>query len=98
VIEPGEIRSCPDLHQLVAIEVYEMKTLGPKLGMESALDQYEVRVSLMARPLANDDTLRPELEKRLGGGTNENGVRVHRDACDELDEIRIQQHGFPVKL
>jgi len=90
VIEPGEISPCLDLYQFVAIEVYEVDGLRAELGVETALDQDKIYVSLMARPLANNDTLHPESEKRFGRRANENGIRVHLDSCDVFDEIRFQ--------
>ena len=62
-----------------------MYALRAQLGIEPALDKYEIRVSLMSWPLANHDTLGAELKEYLGDCANENGIRVHVDAWDVLD-------------
>ena len=58
MIEPGEIRSCGHSRQFVAIQINETDVLRPELRVESALDKDEVRVSLMAWPLADNDAAR----------------------------------------
>ena len=68
MIEAGEIRSCGHLRQFVAIQVNETDVLRPELRLESALDEDEVRVSLMAWPLADNDGAGAEPEKFDGAG------------------------------
>ena len=98
MIETGEISARPDLNQFVAIEVYETDALRSKLGFEPALDENQVRVSLMAGSFANDDTLRPEFEKHLGDSTNENRIRVHFAAGYVFHEIGFQQYGLSTEI
>src|SRR5215472_1967959 len=98
MIESGEVCSCRNLHEFIAIEVHEIDTLRAELGTEAALDHYEVCVSLMARRLSNNDTLRPELEECLCGSAHENRIRIDLYARDVFDKIRFQQYGFAAQL
>lgn len=92
--EPGEVRACRYLDQLIAIQVNELDTLRAELGIKPALDQYEVRIPLMTWSLTNNDTLRPEPQERLGHSANEKGIRIHLNARDVFDEIGFQQDRF----
>src|SRR5579883_1220766 len=98
MIESGEIRSCGHSRQFVPIQVNETDVLRPELRIESALDKDEVRVSLMAWPLANNDVARAQSQERLGGGAHENRVRIYIDARNVLDEVWFQQNGLVVKI
>ena len=52
----------------------------------------------MTRPPAHNDTLRLELEERLGGSASENRIGIHFNAGDVLHEIWLQQYGFSAKI
>lgn len=98
MIEPSVVRPCLHLDQFVAVQIDESELLRAELDIEPALDEHEVRVPLMAGSFANDDTLRPEFETRLGDSTNENRIRVHFAAGCVFHEIRFQQYGFPTEI
>ena len=98
MIEPGKTRFCGHFHQFVAIQVNETDVVGAELRLESALDEDQVCVSLMAWPLAHNNATRAKSQERLGGSAHENRVRIYFNARNVLDEVWLQQNGLVVKI
>src|SRR6516225_9365140 len=98
VVQAGVVRPRRYFHQFVTVEVNERHPLRTQLSIESALHEHQVGVPLMAWPFSDDDTSSAEPNKGLGGSADEQRVRIHLNAGDVFNQVRLQQNGFTTEV
>jgi hypothetical protein len=77
--------------QLIPIQINKVDLLRLQLIFQTALNEDQVRVPLVARSFSHDHTLGTEAQKCLSGGAYENWICVHLNAGDAFDEIGFEQ-------
>src|SRR5205085_9219121 len=83
--------------QLIPIQINKVDLPRVQLIFQTALNEDQVRVPLMARSFSHDYTLGTEAQKCLSGGAYEHGICVHLNAGNVFDKIGFEQYRLVVQ-
>jgi hypothetical protein len=86
------------LDEFVAIEINESDFAMREMIPKTRLMQEQLRVAMMPGAFGNGNGSGSQLEKRLGRGTDQLGVSIHRFLGDVLHQVGLEQDGFPADV